>query len=328
MNKKDLISVIVPVYNVQEYLKICLDSILKQTYKDLEIILVDDGSTDSSGTICDEYKKKDNRIKVIHQKNGGLSSARNTGIKIATGKYIAFIDSDDYIEKDMYKRAIETMKQEHAQIFICGRYYLYKDVKEIKQKENIYIIMNNIQALDKMNMFEYYDVAAWDKVYERNLFDGIEFPEGKLCEDWYTIYKVLDKADKIVYDSTPLYVYRQRPNSITHSDNKKINYNSIYASKEVLKFIESKYPSITLNALTKYVFANIGVYNNLLLYVKNSKKQRKEILEVIKKNYNIVIKNTDLIINRKIQLILIQRMNKIYNFMFKLFNLYRNRKIK
>ena len=137
MKKNNLISIIVPIYNVEKYLKKCIDSIINQTYKNLEIILVDDGSPDNCGKICDEYAKKDNRIKVIHKENGGVSSARNVGVENATGEYIGFVDSDDYIEKDMYEVLINNLKKENADISIISNYEVYKNkIIENKKKEN------------------------------------------------------------------------------------------------------------------------------------------------------------------------------------------------
>ncbi len=325
---EDKISVVIPVYKVEKYLDECLESVVNQTYKNLEIILVDDGSPDNCPKICDEWAKKDNRIKVIHKKNGGISDARNAGIKEATGNYISFVDSDDYIEKNLYEIAIKKIKQNEAQIFIFGRSYLYGNKKESKNSNEVELIMDTQDALDKMNMFQYYDVATWDKIYERKLFDSIEYPKGKLCEDWYITYKVIDRAKKVVFNSTPLYVYRQRQNSITHSNYIKVNNEPIYASKEVLEFIRNNYPNIEQNALTKYVFACIGVYNNYLYYTKNTNKEKEEILNIVKENYKNVIKNKDLTRSRKMQLFLIYRFNILYKVMIKTMRKIRDNKSK
>ena len=313
----DKISVIIPIYKVEEYLNECIESAVNQTYKNLEIILVDDESPDNCPKMCDDWAKKDDRIIVIHKKNGGVSDARNTGIRVASGKYLFFLDADDYIENNLLEIAINKLKENDAQIFILGRSYLYGHKKEVKYSKDIEIVMDSKEALDKMNMFQYYDVAVWDKVYERDLFKGIEFPKGKLCEDWYTTYKVIAKADRVVYNSTPLYVYRQREYSITHSNNIKINREPIYASKEVFEFIRNNYPDIIPNALTKYVISCIGVYNNYVYYSDDSKKEKDEILKIVKENYKQVIKNKDLPIHRRMQVFLIHRFNVIYNILIK-----------
>lgn len=323
----DKISIIVPIYNVEKYLEECIKSLVNQTYDNLEIILVDDGSPDKCGEICDRWEKMDDRIQVYHKKNGGLSDARNWGLKFATGKYVAFVDSDDYVEKNTYESAIKSIKEENAQIFIMGRAYLYGNEKEIKKIKHTRMVMNNEEALDRMNSLKYYDVAAWDKVCERVLFKNIEFPIGKLSEDWYTMYKILDRASKIVYDSNPLYVYRQRNCSITHSDNIKINEDPMYASEEVWKFIRKKYPNIEPNAIARYVYAAIGVYNNLLVYKRNSLDERKKILLNINKNYKVVRKNSDIGFARRVQLILIVKFNLLYNVLIKIFKKRKEKKI-
>lgn len=325
---EDKISVVIPVYKVEKYLDECLESVVNQTYKNLEIILVDDGSPDNCPKMCDEWAIKDERIKVIHKENGGLSDARNAGIKIATGKYLSFIDSDDYVENNLYEVAIKKLKDNNAQIFIFGRSYLYGNNKEINSNKKIELIMNSEEALDKMNMFQYYDVAAWDKIYKRDLFENIEFPKGKLCEDWYTTYKVIDKADKVVFNSTPLYVYRQRSNSITHSNVAKINREPLYASKEVLEFIKEKHPNIVKNAISKYVISCIGVYNNYLYYTKDTDKEKKEILEIVKDNYKEAINNKELAFSRKAQIILVCKFNLLYRLLIKLMRKIKDNKSK
>ncbi len=314
----NLISVVVPIYKVEKYLDECINSIIHQTYTNLEIILVDDGSPDNCPKMCDEWAKKDERIKVIHKKNGGLSDARNAGLAIATGEYISFIDSDDFLELDLYKLAIENLNSENAQIFAFGRYYVYGDQREVHQKQNVKLIMNSEEALDTMNKFGYYDVAAWDKVYKRSLFDEIIYPVGKISEDWFVTYKLIDRADKIIYDSKPLYNYRQRANSITHSSNVKINYDVIDASSEVLDFINKKYPNIVLNANTRYIYTLIGVYNNILCYDKvNRKDKLSSLYRKIKKDYKKIIRNKDLTFGRRNQLFLIVRFNFLYNFVIR-----------
>lgn len=322
---KPLISIIVPIYNVEEFLPKCIDSILKQTYENFELILVNDGSPDNCKEICMEYSQKDNRIIVINKENGGLSSARNAGIDYASGEYIGFVDSDDYIASDMYEVLLSNMLKEKVEISICGRYYVYGVKNVVKHRQNIYLKMSSEEAIKKMNTFGYYDVASWDKLYKKELFNGIRFPLNKLSEDWYTTYKLFDKAKSVIYDSTPKYYYRQRNQSITHS--KKVNYEPIYASKEVLNLVREKYPNSIDSAISAYVYANIGVYDNLILYDKTNKKDILNILKVVKMNYKIVIKNNELGLSRKVQLRLLRFSPVIYNMLFELFNYLRSFKL-
>lgn len=217
-----LLSVIIPVYHVEKYLGRCIESILGQTYRNLEIILVDDGSDDRCGEICDEYAKKDARIIVIHKENGGLSDARNTGMKRTTGEYIAFADSDDYFHKDMYQMMMSELMKEKADVSICGYEYVYEgkadNYGEIPGKYET-IIMDGREA-----QYRYYDsgltlplTVAWNKIYKRSLLDGIEYPKGKIYEDEYTTFRVLYKANKIVFMDIPFCRYFQRDDSIIGS---------------------------------------------------------------------------------------------------------------
>ena len=172
---ENLISVIVPVYNVELYLKRCVDSILEQTYKNLEIILVDDGSTDNSGVICNTYAQVDNRIKVIHKKNGGLSDARNKGLDIANGKYVSFIDSDDWIEKSMYLDCISSLERYKANIIICRRYRAYDDKRKNIEEYKRYplnCLMSTEDALSNFMTFSGFDMSFCDKIFERRLLFG------------------------------------------------------------------------------------------------------------------------------------------------------------
>jgi glycosyltransferase involved in cell wall biosynthesis len=213
------LSIIVPIYNVEKYLEKCIKTILSQTYKDFELILVDDGSPDKCGIICDEYLKLDNRIRVVHKKNGGLSSARNAGLKIATGEYVAFVDSDDWIEKNMYKKLYREAKKNNGDIVQCKFLKVNEEYTQINNNKigNINII-NNLEALNNLYNERYIEtVVTWNKIYRRCLFDNIIFPEGKIHEDEFTTHKLLYKANKVVLIDEELYYYRQTPNSIMNS---------------------------------------------------------------------------------------------------------------
>lgn len=215
----DLISVIIPVYNVEKFLDKCIQSVVKQSYINLEIILVNDGSLDGSGGICDKWSKLDSRIKVIHQQNGGLSKARNTGLDIATGEYIGFVDSDDYICVNMYEHLIELAKKNNSEMVICN--YRFVDTKgAILRQEKI--IKNEI--LSKYDMFKkitessnFYFVTAVNKIYSRSIFDDLRFPIGKIHEDEFIIHKVINKCNSIATVDNYFYNYVQRDDSIMHS---------------------------------------------------------------------------------------------------------------
>lgn len=224
-----LVSLIVPVYNVEEHLSACVESILKQSYENLQIILVDDGSTDLSSTICDEYARKDDRVKVVHKKNGGLSSARNAGLDIATGKFVAFIDSDDFISNNFVSTMALHMEEKDDRI-ACVGFREFEDEKNINYevmsadklfrntKVTIYDSFQAVRSLFDNNGICNY---AWNKMYPLRLFDDIRFPEGRKMEDLGTTYLLFEKCRDVVYTSVPLYWYRQRSNSILHSPDKK-----------------------------------------------------------------------------------------------------------
>lgn len=213
------VSVIVPIYNVEEYLPKCVLSIQNQSYGNLEIILVDDGSPDKCGDICEEYKLKDERIKVVHKPNGGLSDARNAGMEVATGEYYVFIDSDDYIHPQMIEKLIEARDKTGADIVVSG-------LKYVGENENVdYETIGNVHITeivsDEDRILYFYEkkyvefVVAWNKLYPADYFENIKYPKGKIHEDEFTTYKLLEKADKIAFIDIPLYFYVQRKNSIT-----------------------------------------------------------------------------------------------------------------
>ncbi len=208
----DLISIIVPVYNVQLFLRECIDSLITQTYPNLEIILVDDGSTDASGEICDEYASKDERIIVVHKQNGGLSEARNIGIDKATGRYIGFVDSDDWISPDMYERLWKRITTGNHDIAVCGLIREYKNHSEIeKLVESRY---NRDAAIPLLLEGMLLHDHAVSKLYRSELFRITRYPVGRYYEDVLTTYKTFLQANSIVVEPKALYHYRQRGGSL------------------------------------------------------------------------------------------------------------------
>lgn len=238
MSELDLISVVVPIYNVQKYLEECLISICNQTYKQLEIILVDDGSTDNSGKICDKYKQLDSRIQVIHKENGGLSDARNTGLKYSNGNYIVFIDSDDYISFEMIERMLEYKEKYQADIVMCQYFNVYKN----QEHEFVTEDKESIQMTGEEAFYEFLVgnlpgmVVAWNKLYDIKLFkdNKIQYPKGKIHEDCYTTYKLYLKADRVVYLYDKMYAYRHRKGSITQAIDLNKEYMIVEAYKEIM----------------------------------------------------------------------------------------------
>lgn len=235
-----LLSVIIPVYNVEKYLRRCLDSVTNQSYNNLEIILVDDGSPDNSGSICDEYAKKDPRIKVVHQENAGLSGARNSGISIAKGDFITFVDSDDWIDKDMYSQMLQCQKNNDLDI-VCSDTYLVKFSKiEFRPLFESDLVFNTQEALNLI-LSGKIDNAAWNKIYRNSVFVDIRYPLRRIYEDVATTYKVFAKAAKIGYLKKPFYYYfLKNPNSlIATSFNVKSRYDAFVGYKERYEYAKA-----------------------------------------------------------------------------------------
>ncbi|MFR0779346.1 MAG: glycosyltransferase family 2 protein [Zhenhengia sp.] len=236
------VSVIVPVYNVERFLSKCIDSLLRQTLQDIEIILIDDGATDRSSEICDTYALKDHRIKVIHKINGGLSDARNVGIEVAQGEYIAFLDSDDWVEPNLYEYLYNLIKKKNADIAQCDYIKAYAEDAQIdfkhQTKETIY---TSVEALGLLFGEEYVKtVVVWNKLYRRSLFEEIRFPKGKVHEDEFTTYKVIHKANKLVNSNLPKVYYRQREGSIMAEGFNEKRLHILEAYKEKYAYLKQE----------------------------------------------------------------------------------------
>lgn len=230
-----LVSVIVPVYNVENYLRECVDSILRQTYQNIEIILVDDGSTDSSGHICDKYMDIDNRIKVIHKENGGLSDARNAGIKIASGEYISFVDSDDYISEIFIEALANKINDTDCKVIALNLQKEFWDGEQNKVnletnlKKVVYEKKNAKDALELM-LYQQIPTEAQFKLYHRSVFENIRFPYGYYYEDVATTYKTFEETSSVIIVTGDLYAYRKRKTSIIRQpfSEKKLSALKIY----------------------------------------------------------------------------------------------------
>ena len=312
----DLISVVIPIYNMEKYLKKCVDSVLNQTYVNMEILLIDDGSTDNSPKICDEYLNTDKRIQVFHKSNGGLSDAKNFGIKKSKGKYITFVDSDDWIERDMYKEMLLKMKKNDADISICGRFIDYENGKSIKWYNSNEMQMNKEESLIYLNSFYNFDMASWDKIYKRELFDGIEFPFGKKCEDAYTTYLLFAKSDKIIYVPECFYHYFQRNGSI--SRNAEINMDYIYAAREQMMYLNKYLPEISYVGETNYAFSVKAMYQVSIERKIKINDEFKILKKDIKKYTKNVIQNRYIGIKKKVTFILFAYLSVLYSLLLKI----------
>ncbi len=296
MDNQPLISVIVPVYNVEKYLPQCLDSIKNQTYKNLEIILIDDGSTDSSGILCDEESRNDRRIKVFHKENGGLSDARNYGIDKAKGSWLTFIDSDDYISSNYVEYLFKLSVTHNTKIATGAHTVFYESGKKVykgfgKDSESV---QSEKEALNHILLDDGLDLSAWAKIYSAELFQNIRYPKGFAFEDTATTYKLFFQCDKIVAGGKSIYNYRIRSNSITTAGSFKKKMQLIENTKIMCSDITTKYPDLSQAAERRLVWAYFSTLNQLIKCQdrKNYKKEEKEILYFLKEKHQTIKKGS------------------------------------
>lgn len=247
-----MISVIIPIYNVAQYLSQCMDSVLTQSYQDLEIILVDDGSTDECPKLCDEYEAKDSRVRVIHKKNGGLSDARNEGMKMATGEWIYFVDSDDWVTHDAIEKLYQFAVENNCDVVQGGLYYAYQDhllYRKASKKEQKRTVLERNDAMRELIVNDRVKNFAWGKLYKTDLIRDSFFPVGKYFEDSFWQHLVLDRVERYGIIDEPLYFYRQRGDSISGQPSNRLT-DLLEGNKTRLDFIREKYPDL-LNLMQK-----------------------------------------------------------------------------
>ena len=290
-NGMPLVSVILPIYNVEKYLNRCLDSVVKQTYRNLEIILVDDGSTDNSGAISERYAETDERITVYHKKNGGLSSARNYGIDRCNGEYITFIDSDDYVENDYVSYLFELLNNQTYKLSICS---IYNDFEEsgriVDNGDHTKRILSAKEAIEMMCYHDLVDTCAYAKMYHRNLFSDVRYPEGKLFEDIGTTYLLLDQNEAISCGFESKYHYVIRSNSIVTGQYNPRKLDLLEMTDKMAGYVTSKYPDLKGAVSRRRVYARFSTLNQLL-DTKGDKDTKNEIISFIKVNAPSVLKD-------------------------------------
>ena len=270
--QRALISVIVPVYKVEKCIHKCIESIINQTYDNLEIILIDDGSPDNCPKICDEYALRDNRIKVIHQENKGLSSARNKGIELAKGEYIGFVDSDDYIEPSMFQDLYNAIVENNVDISICNFYVINDKTKEKNVKNSCENKQyNKMEALKEILLDTHIQSYAWNKLYKRNLFEDVKYPVGKKYEDIGTTFYLFERSNKIQYIGKPEYNYLNREDSIVFNYNEQTIIDYIDIIIERYKYVEKKFEELKKYNFYYLAKTLITAYNdvNSLLNINN-----------------------------------------------------------
>lgn len=290
-NMNDLISVILPIYNVESYLRRCIESVIAQTYTNIEIFLVDDGSTDGSAEICDEYAALDNRINVIHKENGGLSDARNVGIRASQGRYITVIDSDDYVTHDYVAVLYNAIKRANCDIAIASHLVIYENGTVLDKSTGEDTILTPEQALNRILYDNGVDLSAWAKLYDRRLFDTIEYPVRRLFEDAATTYLLIDKADAVAFISKPIYYYMIRGNSITGQCFSSSKMDLITSTEEMCTYIANKYPSLIRPAKRRLLHAYFSTLSQLAMSSKPSPNEQKQLMRYIRKNGFTVLKD-------------------------------------
>lgn len=255
MNENSKISVIVPVYNAEQYLERCIDSIISQSYSNIEIILVDDGSTDSSGKMCDRYAEKDARIRVIHKCNGGQASARNEGLRVASGDFVGFVDNDDVIEPQMYEVLYENLRQHNVKVsgIIADWIYPCNVVSESEKFESRFYSSSElmINMLAKKNLIS---SSVWDKLFDKSLFDNIKFPDGCEYEDYWVIINILEQIDGIYIETKPLYHWYQYDTSQSKRGFHEKSYSYVLISKRIRDELKkNRYDTCIVDAATCFV---------------------------------------------------------------------------
>ena len=310
---EEKISIIVPVYNVEAYLEKCVESILKQTYTNLEILLVNDGSTDKSGELCDKLALRDHRIRVIHKENGGLSDARNRGIDEASSNLIGFIDSDDYIDEDMYETLYRQMVASKADLSMCGHYDVYhqipeKQVAEIKTWE-----LMPEEAIKMVMEAKILSVTAVNKLYKKALFEQLRFRIGKIAEDAFIMVDLIHQCSKIVATNEKKYYYVHRENSITTQKFSLKFLNVIEAYEQNAKIISENYPDLYDVAIMRLNWAYFYVLDRLL--VDNDFKDKvleDRLISYLKKNKKSILMDSRFTRARKMSFLALCLSRKLY----------------
>lgn len=277
MQERNKISIIIPVYNVEDYLDECILSVVNQTYRNIEIILVNDGSTDRSKEICEKYAVLDNRIIVINKENGGLSSARNAGISKATGEFISFIDSDDYIETTMLDSLRQIIEKYNADIVECSFFDRFTNntnhVTEMSQKEALHRYISS--------SYYYPNVSVCNKLYRKEVVSGLRFPEGRIHEDYLYQCQAICRCNKFIFVDTSFYNYRVRENSITHKRFDKKDFDKLTIYKERTSFLRQwgDEESVDLSSAEEFVILFSLFWKASINKMSESEEIKTELLE-------------------------------------------------
>lgn len=287
-----MISVIVPIYNVEEYLNDCLQSILNQTYKDYEVILVDDCSSDSSLEICKLFVSSDSRFKLVKRDiNGGLSAARNTGLSFACGDYIAFIDSDDRADKNYLDYLLKSLTLNNSDIAVCGITEILSNNRIIRKHSND-ICVSKEEALKIMLYQREFDTSAWGKLYKKELFSNVRFTENIFYEDLDIMYRLFEKCNRISYTDITSYIYIHHKKSILRNGFNEKHLKLIDISESIVDFYQDMSEDLYKASVRRYVYSNFFILNMLI----DSDVKNKEYMRLLRQN---IIKSADIVLYDK-----------------------------
>lgn len=289
------VSVIVPVYNVEAYLENCLESISNQTEKNIEIIVVDDGSPDKSGEIAEKYQLKDSRVKVIHKKNGGLSDARNSGLDVAKGKYICFIDSDDWIEHDYIELLIEGIEKNEADISVLKIKKIndYSKIMDSTETDHFWNVFPSEEAMSILFTNNKIGYSANNKLFKRSLFAELRFPYGKLMEDKAVMYLLIDKSIRVAVNKSEKYHYYQSPVSILRGSFNPKKFDTFDIQEEIIKFIDTNYPSVSIKVRSRYVYTAIRMMMSMIENQYDNKEDFNRCMKILYQYKNEVKEDKD-----------------------------------
>ena len=308
-----IISVVLPVYNVKNYIEKCVESVCNQTYRELEIILVDDGSTDGSGVLCDQLQKTDSRIKVIHKKNGGLSDARNAGTLQASGEYITYIDSDDYVKPTYVEYLYELIKKYNCKMSLCTHIVSDESGKYYDSGDGTDELLSAESCLERMLYHDVIDTSAWAKLYHMDLAKKILYPKGKLFEDIGTTYRFFIESGEIACGYKSQYYYMVRSNSIVTGSFNMQKLDLLEMTDMMAEEVGALYPNLAAALMRRRVYARFSTLNQMR-NVSDHVEIRNELIRFIKEHRKEVMNNPKTPKRDKIAIILLNMGYPVYKF--------------
>ena len=315
------ISAIVPVYNSEKYLEESILSILNQSEKDLEVILINDGSTDFSGQICNKLAKIDNRVRIYHKENEGVCAARNYGLERASGEFISFVDSDDFLCSDMYEFLLENMNDNNADISICGVKTIFLNGKVDDEENPKKYVLNKEQAIQYILERKLFNIGLWTKLIRRGILEGLLFEEDrKIGEDKFYFFQAILKSETIVFEDKKKYFYYKRTNSATTGQFSEKNFDMVYFAEKMEEISILKYPQYKLLAELNTYIENINIYRNIVTSPINKEKYKdktSKILQKLESRYHELRKY--LYLEKRIELNLLLRTPNLYLLLAKMY---------